>query len=442
MSFTYKMIQLIIQLQQIASRFIKMLYVEENDWILTVFWNSLYAAFFLLPLGINLSTPFFIISIVLGTINVFRSNKRLILDNKALLLFPVYFILTTVSLLYTDNISDGLDLIQRSLSLFFFPIIFLFVKEDAATVKKLFNFLLFGLILSFFINAVIALYNCIAIIRDDVVPDHSLEIITFIISALRKSWNYFIEAEFSILVNPSYVSLYILLVLSYYLKKPLHSRTRLAVVIILFLYLFLLASIAAYLILTIMSILLIFSIPDKGKKNLMIIIFILGVMVFLNNPRVFHFYSSVKTFGNTEYLDNTTVEKSRLLTWNASIQLIKEAPVFGYGIGDTNDVLIKKYEELNYFHNYKNRFNAHNQFLQTFLQTGIIGFGVLINIFVLLGMRMNRSRNELSVFLILFISLFFESMLVRFNGIVFFSIIIPLLLKKRSILSSRIIRND
>ncbi|MEW7289513.1 O-antigen ligase family protein [Aquimarina sp. 2304DJ70-9] len=427
---------------KITSRITRMLYIEESDMVLTIFWNSLYAAFFLLPLGINLSTPFFIISIILGIVNIVRSNKKQVLDNKALLLFPIYFMVMLISLTYTDNISDGINLIQRSLSLFFFPLIFLYVKEDAAAVKKLFEFLLLGLLISFFINFFIALYNCIQIIKDAIIFESSLETISLILSAFSHGWNYFIGAEFSTLVNPNYVSLYILLVLSYYLKKKLQSRKQVLVVIILFLYLFLLASIAAYLILAIMCLLLIFSISDKSKKYTMAIVFLLGIIVFLKNPRVFDFYSNVTKLEASPKIDNTAVEKSRLLTWHASIKLIQEAPLFGYGIGDTNEVLMEKYKQLNYFHNYNNQYNAHNQFLQTFLQTGIVGFGVLINIFILLAIRMNRSKNEFSVFLILFISLFFESMLVRFNGIVFLSIIIPLLLKKRSILSSRIIRNE
>ncbi|MFD2563583.1 O-antigen ligase family protein [Aquimarina rubra] len=261
------------------------------------------------------------------------------------------------------------------------------------------------------------------------------------INTLANGWNYFVGDEFSKLINPSYLSLYILLVLSYYLKKRLDTSLRTFVVVILFLYLFLLASIAAYVILMIMSLLLIFNIKDKNRKHTMFIMFFLGLIVFLNNPRVFDFYSKVKEFGSTVEHANSTSEKARLLSWSASLELIEEAPLLGYGIGDANEVLIEKYKELGYTYNLENKYNAHNQFLQTFLQTGVLGFGTLISIFVLLAIRMRRSRNEFSVFLILFISLVFESMLVRFNGIVFFSIVIPLLLKKRSILSGRIIRN-
>ena len=401
-----------------------MFYKQEDNLILTIFWNSLYIAFLLLPLGINLPTPFFIISIILGLVNFIKSNKKFVFENQVVLLFPVYFIIMSGSLFYTDNISYGLNLLQRSLSLLLFPIIFLFVKEDASTVRKLFDFLLLGLIISFFVNFSITIYNLETFLRSPI-----------------NIWNSFIRDDFSKLINSNYLSLYILLVLSYYLKNNLDSRLRTAVVVILFLYLFLLASMAAYMILIIMTLLLIFNISNRNRRHTMMIMFLLGIIVFFNNPRVSDFYYRVRNYSTTMEYDNATIEKARVLSWDASIMLIKEAPLLGYGIGDANDVLVKKYRELGYTFNYENNYNAHNQFFQTLLQTGILGLLVLVVIFIVLALRLKRSRNEFSVFIILFISLLFESMLVRFNGIVFFSIVVPLLLKKRSILSSRIIRN-
>lgn len=429
-----------LKLAKKITNFTEIFYRDETNWVLTSFWNSLFIAFFLLPLGINLPTPFFIISIILGIIHIFRSKKNFVFENKALLLFPIYFIILTCSLLYSTNLSGGLLIIQRSLSLLLFPIIFLFVKEDASTVKRLFDFLLYGVLLSFFINLVITLHSAFSLSLD-AAKIFSIENLTTILDSLVIGWDRFTGTGFSQLINPSYVSLYILLVLSYYLKKELNSKIRIFVVITLFLYLFLLSSRAAYFIMLIMSVLLLLDIKDKSKKHTMFIIFIMGIIIFFNNPRIFDFYSRVKDFKSTKSYDAKTIEKSRLLTWDASLQLIKEAPLLGYGIGDANDILIEKYKELGYDYNYKNKYNAHNQFLQTMLQTGIVGCAVLISIFIVLGYRMNRSRNEFSVFLILLVSLLFESMLVRFNGIVFFSIITPLLLKERSILSGRIIRN-
>lgn len=426
-----------MQLSTITSKMINMFY-KEDHWVVMTFWNSLYLAFFLLPLGINLPTPFFIISIIFGVVIVFKYPKKFVLD-KSVLVFPLYFLVMCFGLIYTDNLLDGISLIQRSLSLLLFPIIFLFVKEDAATVKKLFDFLLMGLIVSFFINSFYAVNDLLKYI----VSEKQDFVLFSFLDRLCKEWHhFFIGSNFSKFVNSNYVSIYILLVLSYYLRNKLKSRTQLIVVVLLFLYLFLLASISSYLILTIMSLLLVIDIRNKEKKYTMFIVFFMGLILFLNSPRVSDLYSNIKEFTEKGDIKNITSEKSKVLSWDASIRLIKEAPIFGYGVGDANDVLLKKYNELGYVSNYKNNYNAHNQFLQTYLQTGIIGFCILISIFILLVLRMKRNPNALSVFLILFISLLFESMLVRFNGIVFFSIVIPLLLKKRSILSSRIIRND
>jgi O-antigen ligase len=171
-------------------------------------------------------------------------------------------------------------------------------------------------------------------------------------------------------------------------------------------------------------------------------VFFLSVFIFSSNPRLFNFYKSVKEYNTTKNYNPSASEKSRLLSWDAAIKLIAEAPLFGYGVGDANTALVEKYKELGYTKNYNNNYNAHNQFLQSFLQNGILGGGLLLFIFVILAKRMKGSLNEMAVLVILFTSLFFEAMLVRFNGIVFFSIVVPLLLKKRSILGGRIIRSS
>src|SRR5690606_30376424 len=128
-----------------------------------MFWNSLYIAFFLLPIDINYPTPFFILAIVFGGINIFKSDKVTIGKNSVLLAFPVYFIILVLSLLYTTQLSEGFDLVIRSLSLLLFPILFLFVKEDASSVRKLFDFLLYGLVISFFMNLISVVYDVVKV---------------------------------------------------------------------------------------------------------------------------------------------------------------------------------------------------------------------------------------------------------------------------------------
>lgn len=413
-------------------------YGDENSTLVQrVFWNSLYIAFFLLPIDINYPTPFFVLAIIFGAMNIIKADRTYIGENKVLLVFPLYFSVILISLLYTSHLSEGVDLIVRSLALLLFPIIFLFVKEDASSVRKLFDFLLYGLVFSFFMNLSTVIYDVVGRVYDMITQGVELSFW----EGLGVSWRLFMNDQFSNLVSPSYVSLYILLVLSYYLKKELNTVWRLLCVLILFTYLFLLGNEAAYYTLFLMAILLILRVKDRSKRYLLVCVFILGTIVFVKNPHFFHGSRVNETTLNTQ--DIPISEHDRWLSWKAAVAAIEQAPLLGYGIGDAKDVIVAKYKELGpaYQVHVKHRYNAHNQFLQTWLETGIVGIFILLFIFTWLAFYMRRSSNEFAVFLALFIALIFESMLVRFNGIVFFSIIVPLLLKKKSILSSRIIRN-
>src|SRR5690606_35900556 len=142
-------------------------YGDENSTLVQrVFWNSLYIAFFLLPIDINYPTPFFILAIIFGGINIFKADRSIIGENKVLLIFPLYFIIQALSLIYTAHLSEGFDLVIRSLSLLLFPILFLFVKEDASSVRKLFDFLLYGLVLSFLMNLSTVIYDVVGKVHE------------------------------------------------------------------------------------------------------------------------------------------------------------------------------------------------------------------------------------------------------------------------------------
>ena len=412
------------------------LFYRESNWVVNTFWNFLYLAFFFMPIGINLPSPFFVGAMIFGLAMIPRERKGFVFE-PYLLLFPLYFLLLCLGLLYTENLEDGLNLVQRSLSLLFFPIIFMFVREDAAAVRKLFQFLLAGLLMSFVLNFCMATYSLITNLWEEVPVKEVIPVMEWI---YQESSGFYMGAAFSKAVNPSYISIYLLLVLSFYLKNKLISFDRFLVILILFTYVFLLGSITAYLALALIAILFILEVKEKQKKYMGVALCILGALVFAKSPSISAFYESLNDY-DTSKVENTTPVKAKLLAGYTAMQLIKEQPVWGYGTGDANDALLKKYHSKGYQFNYINRYNAHNQFLQTYLQIGVFGIAVLIGIFTILAVRLKGSRSEFSIFLILFVFLTVESMLVRFNGIAFFSIVVPLLLKKRSILGSRIIRN-
>ncbi|WP_405411527.1 O-antigen ligase family protein [Maribacter sp. Asnod1-A12] len=402
---------------------------KEDNLFQILFWNSLCIAFFLLPFGTNIPTPFFILAIVFGFGNILRARNFRISENKILLFLPLYFTIMVFSLVYTDNISVGVKLLERSLSFLFFPIIFLYTKENSLMIKRLLIFLLIGLLVSFLVNLVIASYNSISIIDGVLSIDTSINGGYSFLDSFSHGGSYFISGEFSKLLHPSYVSVYILVVLVYFIKNKFKNWLQILVTIFLLAYLFLLASRSAFMILVVISIFLIFYTKDVRKKYIMVGCFLVGLLFLSSNPRISHFYSRLKGLSSMEHYKYATSEQARLLTWDASIKLIKSEPIFGYGVGDANDVLIDKFKDLDYIYNYKKQYNAHNQFLQTLLQTGIIGFIFLLVPFVFLAIGLRKNYGFL-ILLILFFSLMFESMLIRFNGIVFYAIMLSLLFKK------------
>jgi O-antigen ligase len=118
---------------------------------------------------------------------------------------------------------------------------------------------------------------------------------------------------------------------------------------------------------------------------------------------------------------NSTTE-IRISLWSDAFEVFKDAPLFGYGIGDglnTKAGLL--------------RLNAHNQYLETATQTGIVGLVSLFLILLIPLIISIRDRYELLFLCIVIISInfLFESMLVRLTGVLFlafwlnFLLIIP-----------------
>ncbi len=69
--------------------------------------------------------------------------------------------------------------------------------------------------------------------------------------------------------------------------------------------------------------------------------------------------------------------------WDAATELIADAPPWGYGLGDVDSLLINKYEALDYCKPYGERYNAHNQYIQTLLAIGWPGLLVFLSMIFL-----------------------------------------------------------
>jgi O-antigen ligase len=95
----------------------------------------------------------------------------------------------------------------------------------------------------------------------------------------------------------------------------------------------------------------------------------------------------------------------RVFLWEAALSVIKEKPVFGYGISNAQeqfDIARAKYETIEYRLNWKHIriLTSHNQFLQTTMEFGIFGLIILLFLFFYPIFIADKNRKLFAVLLI------------------------------------------
>ncbi len=156
-----------------------------------------------------------------------------------------------------------------------------------------------------------------------------------------------------------------------------------------------------------------------------VIVIILGMSIFFitKNKRFkpilnMVIYSSV----NQQKTNEPKIIPIRFRIWDSSLDVIQNNFLTGVGTGDVKTELKNSYKSNEYFNCYTKRLNAHNQFIETFIKLGIIGFLLQILLFLIPIYYSIKEKHYLLLSLI-FILLFYwfvESMLCRVSGIAFF----------------------
>ncbi|MDC6350611.1 O-antigen ligase family protein [Zeaxanthinibacter sp. PT1] len=355
-----------------------------------------------------------------------------------LILLPALYLVYAVGLFLTFN--GELKYLEHKLSLLIFPVLFYlhrFTKEDYILLMKVF---LWGLLVSGICCLLIAVYRSIEIgpgifrFQPELIEGKSF------MESVIYGGNYFFGKHFSVFHQTVYFGLYLTVGTSILLFQKNLFPIKQRVVFILFfaLLLFLISNKASLIVLTI---LLIYRVLIIRTSALYKIIFLgclaLGIYTLsLFNPRVSE--SVGKVVKNEFTLDKEARYgyATRLLSWDASLDLISENPFFGYGVGNAQAALNQKYIEKEYRFPLRDELNSHNQFFQTWIENGIFGLFLLVAIFLMLFKRAYSYTGTdkylaLAIVLIFFINALFESILNRFSGISFFAFLSSLIFATR-----------
>ncbi len=396
----------------------------------------LYAFAFSLSLYSNISTLILVALVILSFFLLIKTNKKTRL-NYIIYIMPIllYFI-TAISIFYSDN-TETKYLEQRA-SLIGFPLIFLTTTLDNISYKKIGLFFVKGCLVAAILCYLNAFYNSFSIIEGKLLFQPVVnEEFSFFYSVVRDG-NYFFSSFFSIFHDTIYFAIYLNMAISIILSFSLWRDNKLYFLLLLIfsLTIFQLSSkIGIITCFAIFSIYLLTKITNFYTKiGFLVLILFVGFSFFQFNPRG---KSMIKKFEKEGFHINPKERFGytlRLMSWDAAMELIKENTVFGVGIGDVQPELNTRYRTKGYMTPLGNNFNAHNQFFQTFLESGIIGF------ILLLLMLNNLYKKELffnqeaffnlSFLIIIILSFLFESVLNRYSGISFFMFFYSLFLNK------------
>ncbi|TPN87884.1 O-antigen ligase family protein [Aquimarina algicola] len=115
-------------------------------------------------------------------------------------------------------------------------------------------------------------------------------------------------------------------------------------------------------------------------------------------------------------------EGSRMRNYNINKELFMDAPIFGYGIGKEIKIMQAKRNPRSW--EYKNKYNAHNQYFEYLIGGGVILIVIILSLlFLLIFQSIPNKFNFTSLCFCAFVlySFLIESILRRHHGIFFFT---------------------
>lgn len=399
----------------------------------------LHLLFFLIPLGSDLIS----ITTVLLTISTLIFSKKnswyksFIRGKHSYLPLLAFFALHLIGMFLTDSFPNAVKELEKELSFIVFPLFLPFLNLNRKDVYNLFN--------TFFLS-------CLLIITlsflDFIYVSFSSEeyiILGEITTGNRPGGVYdYLSKHFLIVdVHRTYFSVYLLISVSfvyYFLKKnyiKLHLKQRIFF--------------ATSLVLLVIGIILI---QSKSTIAILIIIFtyyflkevinttnknylLTGIVVLLISSLILSDLISNRLKPMINEIENILEEGNdnekeftkklrpgsteiRYMLYKSSIQIIKEAPVFGHGTGDVKSVLKCQNKKNSFISIAHLNYGPHSQVLYLLIQFGIIGAICFLAIF-LFSIRENYNNNDyfaVLIIVILFLSCITESFLIRQEGIV------------------------
>lgn len=346
---------------------------------------------------------------------------------KTLIVNTLLFFVLLISLIYSENLDYGIKMITGMLSLIIIPICFFVTSSNRILITKKYLSIFYR---CFYISTTLYFFG---VLLQNYFNNFLNESI-FLHFSERLNSSY---GKYSL--HPLYASIYI--VTSLILSTKVYPKTQSKSIKTLFIFsifflvvvLFMLAR-KGPIISTIIIFTIYFFIEQKKRVYKVLFLLILAGFFFVSyqiipiKERYFELFQSFLNFK----IDGLGSTSFRLNIYDCALKTIKQSPFFGYGIGDTKNILTECYiQKQNIYSGLY--FNSHNQFLSSWLAAGILG---LISLTLIFYYNFNLAKKEgfiyISMIILFLLVMLIENILERQNGVILFSFFINLFAFKAS----------
>lgn len=340
---------------------------------------------------------------------IFRKFKFKDFIKQPVLTTPcLFFLINLFVLLYVKANFNEILKLEKLFPLIIFPVIFFSARNILSQNHVKLN-LCFVFLLSAFINLLLCLIYGI----------YRMFFHETNINSIYITYNHLAEL-FN--VQPIYLSLFYLLAIIMCTELYIKLKTRKQIFVIigalLFVGIILLSSRSSLVISVIMVTLKLFKVNNfKRKKILLISAFLfLGAIIIFSVPilknRIANINQNVSSYSGASF---------RMKIWKNTIEISEESPLFGYGYKKSQKVLLEQYKKVNFRRAYISNYNAHNQYLQTLIDSGVIALMLLIVMIFLPLLYFQKNTLTYNLFSsIIIIAIFTESFFYRQYGVIFF----------------------
>jgi len=221
-------------------------------------------------------------------------------------------------------------------------------------------------------------------------------------------------------IQPIYFALYTVLALLFgveELKEGASRRTYLVLGSVLLLGIVLLSSRISWVLLVIVLTIkfsLTFGFQRKIWLKVSLVALVLCTLIFSLDTlreRLLQSDENVVTYSGFQF-------RSKLC--RSAGEVFKDQPILGYGIHRSDDALMQYYEDNMFRRAIRIKANAHNQYLQTGLDAGLLGLFLWLYFLIYPFFLSNRLGHNFILFMLMMVLVSFgESFLRRYNGVLF-----------------------